>query len=182
MQLLGALTERIQTSLDIVERPGVRATVVVNAPVALLASYLEPQRALLGRPRSRAFYWLSTASSAVRVTRTGSNDLRLQQDAGFLLTPLERHYRGSPAGLEPGKELDFAEMTVTIESSTTDGRPERVRFSFSEPLDAGSIALLQWSDDHYEPLFLEVGQSVQLPAQDFGEILARYAVGLAAGR
>jgi hypothetical protein len=181
MQLLGGLSARAQESLDVVLASRPHTVVIASAPVALLGSYLQPERAYFGRPRPERLYFLSTASSGVMVERTGEAELRVRPEQGFLYTPLEKHYRGSSAGLEAGSSIDLAAMSARVEASEPGGRPAAVRFTFREPLDGQGIVLLRWVGDHYEPLALAVGESISLPEEDIGKILVQHALGLASG-
>ena len=176
MQLLGGLTARAQASLDVALAGRPDTVVIASAPVALLASYLAPERAYFDRPRPAHMYFLSTASSRVRV------ELRVEAERGFLYTPLEKHYRGSAAGLERGRTVDLPAMDARIDDVAADGRPRAVSFTFGDALDGRRVTVLRWSRDHYEPLMLDIGQSIVLPEEDIGKILTEYAIGLAMHR
>jgi hypothetical protein len=182
MQILGSLSMRAQASLDAALAGGPHTLVIASAPVALLGSYLQAERAYLGRPRPEHLYVLSTASSATHVERAGTSELRIEAERGFLHTPLERHYRGSTAGLEPGQRVELARMTAHVEEGGAEGRPSSVRFTFDEDLDGSGTVVLRWAGDHYEPLILPVGAQVTLPEEDIGRLLLTHALGLAALR
>jgi hypothetical protein len=72
-----------------------KTVVVLAAPTVLFANYIQPERELLGIPRPEHLYVLAGASSKIAVERAGQAEIVLRPSAGFLYTPVERHYRGA---------------------------------------------------------------------------------------
>lgn len=147
--------------------------VLINPPTVLFANYLQGRRAWNGETRPRHLYFLSSASSPLTVTRAGPNELVVEPEAGFLFSPLERHYRGATRSLPAGSTVTLSSMRAEIRTVTADGRPQAVDFVFDRPLDTPSLRFFIWRRGGYEPFTPPpAGASVHLPREDFGAILA----------
>ena len=130
-----------------------RTVVVLNAPRDLFASYVQLERAARGAHVAERFYWLTNASSQIRVTRGAVDALEVSRQGGFCTTPLERLYRRDPTELRRGTSLDFSAIRAEIVDSNSDGLPARVRFHFRAPLEHASLVFLAWQNGRY----LQVG-------------------------
>lgn len=151
-----------------------RTVVIVNPPAVFFANYIEPERAFHGSTRPAHFYPLAGASSTMHVERVGPRELTILLDDGFLYTPLEQHFRGTITSLPPGSRVELAEMSAEVLTAMPDGRPQKVRFSFREPLESERYLFLGWDDDRYGPFKLPaVGESSTLPVQDLAAIFWR---------
>ena len=178
MQLVGRTLESATACFDLIPEIERRTVVIVNAPLDALASYIQAERAWRRAPRPKHLYWLTTAGSSLRVTRTDPNTLRIERPAGFFSTALERHYRAQPDSLKAGDQVRLGGLTVTIESLTSEGRPLAVNFGFAEPLASSSYLFMLWKDDRYQLLEWDaLVRPLALPAEDLGQILARTARG-----
>jgi hypothetical protein len=152
-----------------------KTVVVLNAPMNIMLSYLQIARAWRGEPRPKHLYWLSTASSPTRVTRTAANELELSQERGFLFRPEDTHYRADVRTLGP--ELDRAGMHIAIADHTEDGRPARVRFRFEQPLEAADYDFRVFREGELVPWQPgALGQSLSLPPVDFLKLLLTEAL------
>jgi hypothetical protein len=176
MQLLGRTLETASAVLDRVPDLETKSVVIVNAPLEIFATYIQAERAFEYRTRPPHLHPLSSAATELQVTRTGSSELTLKREQGFLLTPLERHYRSAVASLSVGSRVELSQMTAEVVSTTDDGRPAEVRFRFREPLESARLSFLCWKGDRYVPFDLPaLGSTVTLPAEDIGRILMHSA-------
>jgi len=67
-------------------------------------------------------------------------------------------------------------MTARVMTSTPDGRPHEVEFTFREPLESSSYIFMRWEGGRYVPFTLPVKGRFTLPAQDFGQVLLEHAL------
>jgi hypothetical protein len=177
MQLVASALERANSGWSALANLSERTVVIVNAPIDLFASYLQLERAWKRAPSPRHLYWLTSAGSELRVTRSGARSLSVERENGFLSTPLEQHYRSRVDTLPPSTQVELSRMSVEVERVTLDGRPLSVAFRFREPLESSSYQFLAWQGDRYLPFALpEIGRSVRFPAQDLGKLLLRTAL------
>lgn len=154
-----------------------KTVVVLNAPMNIMLSYLQIARAWRELPRPKHLYWLSTASSTTRVTRTAANELELSQERAFLLRPEDTHYRANVRTLGP--ELDRTGMHITVAERLEDGRPARVRFRFEQPLEAADYDFRVYRDGElvpWQPSALGAAHSMSLPPVDFLKLLLTEAL------
>ncbi|HMJ10689.1 MAG TPA: hypothetical protein VK524_04735 [Polyangiaceae bacterium] len=176
MQLLGGLLDRVDASIPRSAEVERQSVVLLDAPIDIFASYIQPARAWKGSARPSHLYWLASASSAIEVRRPSANALRLRPSQGFLFAPLEQHYRGALQSLPVGKEVALSRMTARVIAATADGRPQEVEFTFREPLESRAYVFLRWDRGGYVPFTLPQGGQVTLPARDFGQILLEHAL------
>lgn len=170
MEIFGIAHDRAAASLPSGPSSLAKSVVIVAAPTLLFANYVPAQRRVLGEDYASYQYVLASASSRVRVARTGPRQLTLLPEHGFLYTPLERHYRGA-APLAVGQEVTLSALRARIEA-VKDGRPSAVSFEFTAPM--GSYLFVTWKDGEYVPFEIpKAGEARELPAEDFGQILAR---------
>lgn len=178
MQLLDRTMTEATSILDDVPELERRTVVIVSAPLDLLASYIQVQRAWSGAPRAERFYWLTSAGSPALVRRDGPKALIVERDGGFFSTPLELHYRREPRSLGVGSAVALSGMSATVRSVTGDGRARAVSFQFAEELESASYVFLVWEGNHYRRLDpARLAQPLRLPAEDFGRILTHTALG-----
>ncbi len=168
MELLGGVVERAERSIPATADIRDKSIIIVNAPFDIMASYVQVMRESEGHNRPRHLYWLATASSPLRLTRTDARTLRIEPREGFLRTPLELHYRGDPGALGRGTVVDMPGMRTTVEEVTRDGRPRAVSFAFDRALESPRYLFLVWNDGAYRPCELPaIGEIVRLPREDF---------------
>jgi hypothetical protein len=151
-----------------------KTVVIVAAPTLLFANYIQAKRELEHVLRPAHLYVLASASSAISVERTAEASLTLRPAHGFLYTPLEQHYRGTPS-MGVGERVSLSAMTATVAECDTEGRPSAVTFTFDGP--AADYVFLTWEDGRFAPFTMpDAGRPTTLPEEDFGEILARTAL------
>jgi hypothetical protein len=174
MQLLGRALEQATAALDQVPELEQRTLVILNAPADFFAAYIQAERAWKGLPRPRHLYWLTSAATDVRVSRTNANTLELERAGGFWTTPLEQHYRRRLDRLRPGGRVVLPHMTAEVMGPESDEGPERVRFHFDAPLELEDFLFLAWNHDRFEPVQLA---DTSFPAADLAQILGRTLMG-----
>jgi hypothetical protein len=182
MSVLGSAIDRIDRDIPATSDITSRTVIVVNAPFDTMLSYLQVAREARGTPRPAHLYWLASASSTLAVETLDEHTLRVRPARGFLLMPIERHYRGDSSGLGLGATVSLREMTVRVSAVTRDGRPAAADFHFREPLSSPSYVLRRWERGHLLPFVPPPrGQVVHLPREDFFRILIGEVVELARG-
>ena len=160
------------------EDPAIRSrtVVVVLAPNEGLISYLPVMRAVMQRPAPAHVRLLASATSPTRVERPSARTLVVQPAGGLLSTTAERMLRTPRIPFVAGDRVAVPGMTAIVETITTDGRPQRVRFDFATDLDDPSLLWLRWDVLGFVPW--------QPPAVGASETLAGFDVAatLAAAR
>jgi hypothetical protein len=149
-QAFGRRVSGAHRVLDTVPDLSARTVVVLNPPLDLLASYVQPERAVRGAQVARHFYWLASASSTLRITRATPEVLEVTRDGGLCSTTLERLYRRDPRSLSRDTSLRLGAVRVDIVKSTRDGLPETAQFRFQAPLEDDSFVFLAWKGGEYE--------------------------------
>lgn len=146
-----------------------RTVIIISTPSDALVGFIPIMRASRHQPCPAHLHWLATATTPVTVERVDDHSLRIQPTGGLLPYELDRMMR-SPrtAPFAPGDRVVLAAMTITIEATTADGRPQSFLARFTEPLDA--ITFLRWGDTSYIPYPLPTARET-LPAADFGKLL-----------
>jgi hypothetical protein len=178
MHLIGQTLAVATSCFDSIPGLERRTVVIINAPLDALASYIQAERAWRRAPLAAHLYWLTTAGSSLRVTRSDPNTLVVERSAGFFSSTLERHYRARQPALQRGAQIQLGPLTATVITLTADQRPLAVSFHFAERLESESYVFLAWRDGRYQPLALEsLARPLELPAEDLGRILARTALG-----
>jgi hypothetical protein len=148
IQKLGRRTAESTRVFDTLPELERRTVIVLNPPRDLFASYIQLERAARGVSVARHLYWLSSASSALSVTRIAADTLEVRRPSGYWATPLERLYRRDGTTLH--SVLEFAAFDAQIVESTMKDGPSVVRFRFREPLEHESLVFVAWQGDRYE--------------------------------
>lgn len=129
-------------------RPG-RITVLLNTPIELLAMYVgaKAQRATPD-PAARpvAVHQLYSGASELIAERTSERAIELTATRGWGYVPLERIFCAPEDMPRAGDERRVRGMTIRTLATNPAGMPERVRFTFEEPLESGAIDWLVWTD------------------------------------
>jgi hypothetical protein len=108
-------------------------------------------------------YILGATSASVRVTRPDATSIVLEPEGGYLADPNSRVVRARGYGFSPGQKISMGGMEVTVEDTTPDGRPARVRFR-SDQLSQPGALWITWSHDGYVRTQLpEIGTTSELP-------------------
>lgn len=172
MNLLGRVIDRADQSIPRSRAIRDRTVIIVNTPFDVMSSYIQVMRESRRQPRPRHLYWLSTASSPVKIARVAFQTLEITPREGFVYTPLERHYRGNPGALVKGSVVALSEMSVRITETTRDGRPRSARFTFASPLDCQRYLFLAWSEGKYIRFIIpDLGEQVTLPGAGFFDVV-----------
>jgi hypothetical protein len=152
-----------------------KTVVVVNAPVTVMLSYLQIQRAALAEPRPAQLLVLASSSSEVSVERTGPARLRVELAEGFLRRPEETHYRADK--LTGTDRVALRGLHIDVASRTPDGRPKAIVVTFDEPLESSRYLLRAYRNGRLEPWQPPAaGSTDRFPAQDFFRLLGEELV------
>jgi hypothetical protein len=172
MALVGALTERVNAAVPRGSDIEQQALIVLNAPINVALSYLQPMRAAAGVPRPAHVHWLASASSELAVTRTAQRTLRVSLAQGFLLRPEETHYRADAAALAVGTRVALAELDARVVEATPDGRPKTVDFTFAHAIDSTRYRFMCYRQGSLVAWQVpERGATQRFPAQDFFQVI-----------
>ena len=140
--------------------------VIVNGPVAMLAGYLQPMRALDGEPVPRHVRILGPSQAAVEVRRTDDRTLVLRPDGGYLAWPYDEGFRGTDHPMALHERVELPGMTAEVTDLTPDERPAEVAFRFAAPLADRQFRWLYWdAQSHTYASFVppRVGEAIGLP-------------------
>ncbi len=141
-----------------------RSVVLVNSADMMTGVYAPILRWMDGHPQPRAWWPLSMAPRALRLTRTSDRAFELEAvDRPFVDDVFEQVTCSRELSPKVGAKvpLNGAEVTVLEER---DGLPSKIRFEAGVPLEDPSLLLLQWKDGRFAPLVAPpVGQSLELP-------------------
>jgi hypothetical protein len=149
-----------------VPAPAPKHVVLLYSPVEMLIQFAcmrtdeDPER-----KRLETWAELFAGSDALQVRRVDERTLELRPERGWGYGPGERLY--SPIADMPraGTQLHVADMDVTVDESSRDGRPLRVSFRFPTPLEDSERLFLVWQGKHPVPWQPPaVGQSQSFPA------------------
>jgi hypothetical protein len=128
-------------------------------------------RAVGGAPAPRASHVLSSYTTGVMVSRRDARTLVVQPDGGFLANAADRLMRSFPPPFRRGDRFSTSDYSATVEEVTPDGRPRRVCFRFSAPLEDPAYRWLYLGDGFHARGFRlpRVGEEVRLPAPRWRE-------------
>jgi hypothetical protein len=172
MNLLGASIDRANRTIPISQAIADKTVVIINAPFDAMVSYLQVMREYSHQPRPAHFYWLSTASSSLRVTRVADRTFRITPREGFIYSPPEQHYRSDLTNLSKGSRVRLTEMQVTIVETGSDGRPKTADFTFESPLESGRYLFLYWSTGAFAPFSIPaIGTTTLMPSEEFYRVV-----------
>jgi hypothetical protein len=126
-----------------------QTVIVLNAPLTVMISYLQIQRAARAEPRPAQVLMLASASSEIVVERIGPARLRVELEQGFLRRAEETHYRADK--LTGTDHVELRSVRIDVNSRTPDGRPKAVDFQFDEPLESPRYRVYAFRDGRLEP-------------------------------
>jgi hypothetical protein len=148
-QPVAASVNRIDASIPKDAAVEEKTVVVVNAPLTVMLSYIQVQRAALGEPRPAQLLWLASSSSELSVQKIGPSQLRLELAQGFLRRAEETFYRAD--GLGGVDRVSIRGARFDVVKRTEDGRPKVVDVTFDEPLDSPRYLLRAYRDGRLKP-------------------------------
>ncbi len=153
-----------------------RTVVVVLAPNEGLVSYLPVIRAVTQRPAPAHMRLLASSTTPTLVERIDARSLVVEPEGGMLSTTAERMLRSPSLPFAVGDRVTLPGMVATVEATTSDGRPQRVRFDFAVDLDDPSLVWLRWDVLGFAPWSPPpVGGRETLPGFDVAKALAAAA-------
>lgn len=142
--------------------------VLINPPIVLMAGYIRWMRLAEGLPLPARTWILSSASSGMSVHRKDDRTLEIEPYDGFISMKLDELYRGSSFPMKVGQQMKLTGMTVIVLSLAEDGRPRRVSFGFSVPLEDSSLNFLEWHSNQYIRFTPpKIGETAYLAAASF---------------
>lgn len=142
---------------------GAKNVIVANIPVDLMLAYLPMMLEAQGIEQPPTVFLLTAGFDELEIFRKDEKTLDAIIPGGLLKTPWARSFRDDTHPFQKGETIDVKNVRVEIVSVTGDGRPDRVRFSFPEPLEDVPAVWITWSEKGFVPLDLpEVGTGVRL--------------------
>jgi hypothetical protein len=186
VRMVGKSIERAASSLPSDPAVAEQVVVIVNSPSGFVSVYGPLIQAMKGRQVPNRTLTLGSSIYPIAVTRSGTHELRIRPEGGFLAPPgspqpgceenqpafdpryfqqtVDLLYRDATP-MRVGEQITYGESTVEVTDITNDGRPAEVSFSFEVVLEHPSLVWLQWQDGVYAPFELpQVGESTVLPA------------------
>lgn len=154
--------------------PGIEAKtlVFVNPPHLPFATYPAVERSALHIPRPQTIHTLATSTTPLTLERLDARSLRVSPRGGFLLNPSSRLSRSERRPFHVGQEIVQRDMHVRVREVTLEGRPLSIDLTFERPLEDSQYLWRQWLGSGAVPFTPPApGQSVTLPAVDFGEAM-----------
>ena len=134
---------------------------VVNTPNFFI-TVLSPLYAAPGVWPARR-YVLGSSMTGVRMMRPDSTSIVLEARNGYLTDPYSRMVRAPEYPFTRGEVVHAGALRVTVEETTPDGRPLRVRF-YSRRLDAPRALWVTWEGGCYRRVELPpIGTASELP-------------------
>ncbi|NOY25254.1 MAG: hypothetical protein GXP62_05220 [Oligoflexia bacterium] len=70
------------------------------------------------------------------IERVDERTLRITPEGGFLASTMDQMFRGADDPFQLGQVIRRPDLSSTVASLTSDGRPSSVLISFDEPLDS----------------------------------------------
>ncbi len=157
---LRGLSESIPDDLG--RRP---ALYVVNGP-GFFTAYAPVHRTRAGSPTPRIFSWLGIGIRPLAVRRLDAVTLELRTVGAIFGGPLEMLATDPDRRFALGERIVLPDVTVTVRSTTPEGRPDAVTFTFPDDVDAASRGFVAWQGTRYvrwtPPA---IGASTELAAQ-----------------
>lgn len=161
--------------------------VFINPSCTLASLFTIPIRLLNQLDLPDSFLVLANGIDRVRLTRTDERTIELIPQFGYYppagvysdemrqtlfrraitnaVRMLERLVRDERSPSQAGERYRINDTTITVMETTGGGRPHRVEFQFSRPLDAPSFLWMVWNqtDARYERFTMPgVGESVEI--------------------
>jgi len=111
------------------------AIMVLNADSYVFSVFVMLHRLGLGDSGPTLMYVLGTSGSAVRLQRPERNAIVLEPEGGYLLERSSRLVRNPQQAFTRGQQIPTFGLLVTVEETTRDGRPARVRLQMQDGED-----------------------------------------------
>ncbi|HET9957606.1 MAG TPA: hypothetical protein VFQ61_24080 [Polyangiaceae bacterium] len=145
--------------------PEAKTLILVNAPHVLVTNYIQARWSYLKASHPAHVHSLAATGSDVRVTRLGAQTLLVTPRSGYFDTPLERAYRSDFTALARAQSVRLTAFEAQVSSTTPDGRPRSIAFSFTRPLNEYLFAC--WVGGRFVPCDLPaIGRSAVFEADD----------------
>lgn len=150
-----------------------RTVIIAATPSDALCGYIPIMRQSRHQPRPAHLYWLATSTTAVTLERLDARTLRVTPDDGFLRYEIDQMVRSPKTRpFAPGDRIELTNLTIEIETVTSDARPKTVLAHFALPLEDATYVWRRWEGHTYVTYAPPaVGAREVLPAVDFGKLL-----------
>jgi hypothetical protein len=154
---------------DVSEEAVGRDAVFVTSPDYFAVRLLKMTKAVEHKPSPARVRALAYGPEQVTVERASDKTLVLTYAGGAMHEPAVTKqalelYRSINKPMHQGEKVPLQGLAIELLEVTDDGRPLRVRFDFSEPLDSARYRFYHWADNHFRPLELPaVGETKVLP-------------------
>ncbi|MBL9102624.1 MAG: hypothetical protein JNL82_16885 [Myxococcales bacterium] len=154
-----ALHATIARAAQALPDPGeTRPVLLVQAPGDVFTLYAPTLRGAAG------VHVLYAGSGALTLERTDARALVLRPAGGWSAAPGDRTFRAADRPMHVGDRAALPGVVITVLAVADDGRPQAVELRGDDPLDAGALVWLAWTDGAPAPLALPaVGASRELP-------------------
>lgn len=175
--------ETVRRSLELVDRVvprdatiRERHVVVALAPNDGTVSYLPVTRAAEQQPGPKSVRLLASTTGPILYRRIDARTLVVEAERGLLSTVGERMVRSLDRPFTVGERIELGHdeqvATATVEAITQDGRPQRVRFDFTHPLEDPQHVWLAWDTLGFAPWQPPaIGESITLPGFDVAKTM-----------
>jgi len=105
----------------------------------------------------------SGLSSDLTITRTDERTFEIEAQGGFITNTFDRLYRGFTDPMTQGQRIELSDMVAEVLTLTQDQRPLKVSFTFSKPLENGTICFYKWKKAGFIPFKPpDIGHAVRL--------------------
>ncbi len=154
-----------------------RELIVLATPMELLSNFalLELDTKARAGFKPRGIHQLYTGESALRVERIDVRTLDVEAERGWGHNAIERISCIPEDMPRAGSEVSIAPFTARVLTSTADGMPKRVRFTFPTALEDPARKWLVWKGKHVVPWQLPaVGASEEIAPISFMRALTSF--------
>lgn len=134
------------TQAVVAAMPSARQVLLLNSPSEIIGNYafsslMLPEHA---DRKPNSLHTLYAGASDLEVTRVSANALEVRAQAGWGRLVMERIFCAKEDLPRAGAVRRVRDIDVEVLETTSDGRPNRVRFTFPTPLESPERAWLSW--------------------------------------
>jgi hypothetical protein len=142
--------------------------VVLNPPSSFYAQYTILIRRLEGRPAPASLLLMAPGTSRLSITRVSESNLLVEAEDGYLTGAFDNVFRGERFPIASGYRVDLKDVRIEVQTTTGDGRPRQVKFTFEPSIDADRFRWVRHESGRYVPFFPpETGKTTWLDPVPF---------------
>ncbi len=139
--------------------------VIVNAPSFFYAQPTMLVRRFADRLSPRSLLMLAPGVTEVTVHRLSENEMTVDVEDGYLLSPLDILFRCLDDPIEDDYRIALTGVEVALMEKTSDGRPQSAAFTFDVNVEDESLRWVRYEEEVFIPFELPaVGETVTLEA------------------